>query len=255
MSTPAYYDSCDYDKFWHNRSYEYQSELTALKSFFSSLSPTSSLTLIDLGAGFGRLAPFYLPRVKSALLVEPSAKMRRTALSFLGSRFHHYKIVSGKVDSLPTKSHQFDIGLCVRVLHHLPDPEPAISELARVIKPNGYLILEFANKTNVKARLLSIFNRSSTELYRQTPVNKLSPIHIKQHTIPFVNHHPQAITNLLTKYGFNVKSTLSVSNLRSPFLKKLLPLFLLNSLETLLQPSIATKAFGPSLFLLAQKKP
>jgi len=42
---------------------------------------------------------------------------------------------------IPVKDGQFDSVMCTEVLEHVPDPVRAIEELARIIKPNGYLLL------------------------------------------------------------------------------------------------------------------
>ncbi len=250
----AFYDSYNYPRFWQNREYEHQSELIALKSLTQKISHLKSASLIDIGAGFGRLAPFYLPQIKSALLVEPSAKMRQETKSYL-KHYTNFKTLPGRAESLPAKTGEFDLAICFRVFHHIPHPEPAIKEIARVVKPGGYFILEFANKHNFKNFLRHFFSGKTSHLEQETPQSRLSPKHQAACTIPFVNHHPKLIAKLLAKYGFSPISTVSVSNFRSPFIKSLLPLPLLLALESTLQSFMAVFSFGPSLVILAQKQP
>lgn len=42
---------------------------------------------------------------------------------------------------MPIEDNSFDVVLCSEVLEHLPNPESAISELIRVLKPGGKIIL------------------------------------------------------------------------------------------------------------------
>ena len=49
--------------------------------------------------------------------------------------------VRGSISALPFASERFDTIYCVEVLEHLPDTELALSEMARVLKPGGILIV------------------------------------------------------------------------------------------------------------------
>jgi ubiquinone/menaquinone biosynthesis C-methylase UbiE len=51
---------------------------------------------------------------------------------------------------------QFDLTLCWGVLMHVPDATRAISELVRVTKPGGYLVLEEANQNSPESRLMRL---------------------------------------------------------------------------------------------------
>jgi SAM-dependent methyltransferase len=44
-------------------------------------------------------------------------------------------------EALPLRAASFDLVVCAEVLEHLPDPAPAIAELARVLAPGGRLVL------------------------------------------------------------------------------------------------------------------
>ena len=56
--------------------------------------------------------------------------------------------------NLSYPSNYFDLVLCWGVLMHIPDAERAISELARVAKPGGFLVLEEINKNAPEAWLM-----------------------------------------------------------------------------------------------------
>jgi len=47
------------------------------------------------------------------------------------------EIRQADVESLPFNDRSFDFVLCIEVLRYLPDPEPCIREMARVLKPGG----------------------------------------------------------------------------------------------------------------------
>lgn len=53
-------------------------------------------------------------------------------------------------DTLPFKDQSFDIVISFDVFEHIPDSDKHLSEVARVLKPDGYYILQTPNKwTNV----------------------------------------------------------------------------------------------------------
>jgi hypothetical protein len=129
-------------------------------------------------------------------------------------------------------------------MHHLLSPKQTFHEMGRILVPKGYLLLEFANSTNFKARV-----RNRLGPVHRSTIDMSSPYE----TVPFVNHHPATIKKLLREEGFVVLDELSVSNLRSPLLKRILSLKTLLMMEKVLQRPLSGVYFGPSMFLLAQK--
>jgi len=74
------------------------------------------------------------------------------------------------------------------------------------------------------------------------------PISVASKNVMFFNFHPKYVSGLLEQAGFKVTKKLSVSNFRSPFLKRYIPEGLLNMTENLAQEPLARFNFGPSLF-------
>lgn len=243
-----FYNDSDffYDQYWQNRQYEHQSEVMAISRLVKNKKFANAS---DIGGGFGRLCRYLTEISERVTLVEPSDKMRSMAKSYLKS-YENVKIVNGSSDqtSLPNASQNLLIS--VRVLHHLPDISSTIAEFSRVVKPNGFVIVEFANSLNIKARIRSLLTGKKITML---PIDLRSPENIKRGSIPFVNHHPKSVLQQLEKNGFAIISRLSVSNFRISFLKKIMPTSLLLALEYLLQIPLGWLYFGPSVFILAQR--
>lgn len=248
----ALYDTYDYPRYWLGREYEDQAEKIALKKLFKLIPSQQRDSLVDIGGGFGRLAPVYAPLFKHCLLVDPSRRLLVQAKKKLRRRASKIKLQEGSVEALPAASGQFDAALLVRVIHHLPDPEKALLEAYRVLKRGGFFILEFANKIHFLACLRAW---SKTDLHFTKVLKPVNQSTQKKGTttIPFLNHHPQLIEKQLRSAGFKILTGLSVSNFRYPHLKHVLPLRWLLFFESLLQKPLYLCRFGPSIFLLCQK--
>ncbi len=85
------------------------------------------------------------------------------------------------------------------------------------------------------------------------PVDIRSEENKRDEEIPFVNHNPKTVQKQLAHAGLKVEKVLSVSNLRSPSLKKILPKGAMLVAERIMQPALAKTYFGPSVFFLVRK--
>lgn len=224
------HDTYDYPGWWEGREFEHKAEAQALSTLLNEIPKRKSI--IDIGAGFGRLTPVYAPSFSKITLVESSEKLLRLAKDFL-ENIRGVEFVRGDVNSLPLGKGLFDVALSVKTLAHLENPEIVAAEASRVLRQDGFLILEFPNKH-------SLFS---------TRKNLAA-----QDSIPFLNHDPKRILNILKSEGFEITKILSVSNLGYRWFKKLLPLPILLRLEERLQSPLARFFFGPSIFILAQKR-
>lgn len=249
--TIDYYDdpAFDYRQYWEKREYEDQAEKLALKKILALIKKKESL--IDIGAGFGRLTPVYAPLFKKCLLVEPSEKLLNVAKK-ANQQYKNLEFKENYVEKLPAEDDSFDVALMVRVAHHLSDLQAMIQEVKRVLKPGGYFILEFANKIHFKNRLEAIFHLNWRFFTDHTPES----LKTKSSSNPFFNYHPNQIKTLLLSNHFQIIKCLSVSNFRQARFKKLLPMRLLLWLENQRQEIcfVPNLHLGPSIFVLAQKE-
>jgi ubiquinone/menaquinone biosynthesis C-methylase UbiE len=249
----AHYDSYDYPSYWEGREYENESEVIAIKSLLNKIPRIK--TIIDIGGGYGRLTPTYSFRAKKIILTDPSAKLLSVAKNNLKEN-NKVELIQSLIENLPTKikSKSVDLAIMVRVIHHLEKPEKAFKIVHRILKPGGYFIIEFANKSHGKAVIRELAKGNLTFSHDIFPQDIRSARNIRKGTIPFINYHPDEIVRFLKESGFNVIEKLSVSNIRNTKLKSLISLENLLSLERVLQKPLSYINFGPSIFILARKE-
>lgn len=248
----AAYDQYNYSSYWAGREYEHESEVIALKAFLNKIPKIDSI--IEVGAGFGRLTPYYVYRAKKVLLTDPSAKLLKEARQNL-RQYRKLKFIQSKLENLPRKLNyrKFKLTIMIRVMHHIEDQEAVFEAIDKLTLPNGYLILEFANKIHWKAVLKNFSKGDFTFPIDIFPANQRTKQTLKKHNIPFLNFHPDTIRERLARQGFRILEMRSVSNVRSEFFKRHFPVSLLLSIEKLLQKPMAFFRFGPSIFVLARK--
>jgi len=225
-----------------------------LRKLFQLIPQKKKKNILDIGAGFGRHTPLYAPFFKKAILLEPSSKLLQEAQKSL-KNFSHLAFKRGTAQKLPYPKQSIDTILIIRVAHHFNNPSPTLQEISRVLTPNGTLILEFANKIHFKAKIKALISGDLKFLKDLSPVDQRSRKNIKEGSILFLNHHPKAIEKNLRENNLKIIKKLSVSNFRSPILKKVLPLNWLLFLEKITQPLLAPLNFGPSIFILAISTP
>ena len=250
----AAYDTYDYPSYWKSRNYEHESEVFALKSLLSSIGELGELA--DVGAGFGRLLPYYKKRSKRIVLADPSTTLLTLAKDKYKKARNKLTFVHSTVEDLTNRvtSESLDTVVFIRVMHHLDNPQKAIKSISKILKNNGFVVLEFANKIHVKASLKRICQGDIWFRDDKTPTDRRCAKNQNLETICFYNYHPDTIFRALSKNHFKVREVRSVSNIRSELLKKILPLKLLIAAEKLLQRPLSRVYFGPSIFILAQKQ-
>ena len=231
------YEGSDYKtRFWsgQGRDYEDQAERVALRR----LMPATGSTLIEIGAGFGRLADEYVGYDK-VVLFDYSRSLLREAQAHLGDdpRFIY---VAGNWYNMPFVDGLFDTIVQIRTLHHAADAPSLFKQLARIANPNGRYILEFANKQNLKAIGRYLLRRQTWSPFTREPIEfvKLN-----------FDFHPKWIVQELKKAGFAPGRTLTVSHFRIALIKKLVPTKLLVALDSVAQLTGGLWQLSPSVFV------
>ncbi len=201
---------------------EHPAELLALRRL---LSGNHYQHAADIGGGFGRLSAVLTEYADRVTLVDPSTQQLDLSREiFPGQPFERRLAEAAK---LPFDDGSIDLAIMVRVLHHLPDPANELAELARVLRPGGHAVVEAANSAHARRR----------------------------GSAPYVNHHPRTITRQLAAVGLEVLETLSASSFRHPLANLLVPQRVLLAAERAVQRPLAAIHFGPSVFLMLEKRP
>lgn len=242
------YDEGNYNylRYWDGRDYEHAAEAMAISRL---LKGKHFQTAADIGGGYGRLCVFLEQFADQVTLAEPSSQQLEIAREFLKNHPEIQKVKT-QADDLKLADKSQDLLTMIRVMHHLPDPRTEFKELHRVLKDDGYLVLEVANYAHIRNRIKHFLKAKRLPA---EPVDIRSKKNRRPDEIAFVNHNPHTVIKQLAHAGFKVEQVLSVSNLRSPGLKKVVPITVMLSLEKIMQPALARTYFGPSVFLLARK--
>lgn len=243
------YDGGDYNylKYWNGRDYEHAAEEIAINRLIKGKRFRHA---VDVGGGYGRLCLLFEKYADKVTLAEPAKKQLEIAKDYLKG---HDRIQSElmQADDLKFKDGSIDLLTMIRVMHHLPDPSKEFNELHRVLSKDGYLVLELANYSHFRNRIKHLVKGQGLPT---KPVDVRSKQNQHKEEIAFVDHNPKTIIKQLDRAGFKVEKILSVSNLRSPSLKKVMPYTMMVNLERIMQPMLARMYFGPSIFFLLRKK-
>jgi ubiquinone/menaquinone biosynthesis C-methylase UbiE len=96
-------------------------------------------SILDVGCGTGTLL-FQLQAQTNATLagLDISTQMLALARQKLGAAVD---LRQGDSENLPWETHCFDLVCCTFSFHHYPQPDRALAEMRRVLKPGGALLL------------------------------------------------------------------------------------------------------------------
>lgn len=237
----------NYVKYWQGRDYENAAEEMAIKRL---LAGQHFKLALDVGGGYGRLAILLEDYADKVVLTDPSQRQLDLGKDLRAG----HKRIEPKVmqaDDLKFKDGEVDLLTMIRVMHHLPDPSAEFAEISRVLSPSGYAIIEVANYLHFRNRLKHLVRGKKMPT---SPVDIRTGAHRDDEKfIAFVNHNPKTVQKQLATAGLKAERILSVSNLRSPGLKKVMPKSAMLAVEGLLQPRLNKIYFGPSIFFLVKK--
>jgi ubiquinone/menaquinone biosynthesis C-methylase UbiE len=105
--------------------------------------PKSGERAIDIGAGRGMYTLETLTRRFNKVTAIDISHDHLVYLSErkVRDRLTHLSLVRASADHLPFKAGVFDTALCTEVIEHLENDRAGISEIARLVKSNGSIVL------------------------------------------------------------------------------------------------------------------
>jgi ubiquinone/menaquinone biosynthesis C-methylase UbiE/DNA-binding transcriptional ArsR family regulator len=100
----------------------------------------SRWTVGDLGCGTGHVSESLAPFVSRVIAVDGSSSMLDAARDRLAAH-SHVELRHGQLEQLPLTDASLDAATLILVLHHLHDPQQALREVSRTLRPHGRLLL------------------------------------------------------------------------------------------------------------------
>ncbi len=230
-------------EFWGaGRAYEDQVERIAIEA----LLPPQGRTLIEIGAGFGRLADLYAG-YETVVLFDYASTQLQQAAEILGEQGAEgqpqYVLVQGDFYRLPFVAGLFDTVTMIRTLHHAADAPAVLRGVAEILQPSGVFLLEFANKHNLKALARYLLRRQDWSPFDPEPVEFVA--------LNF-DFHPRWMWAQLAQIGLTREAVRTVSHFRVGLLKRHVPTGWLVALDRWMQPTGALWQWSPSVFTRAR---
>ncbi len=165
-------------------------DLGALLKLVDLLQPQATDSILDIATGAGNVALAFAPHVAKVVAFDLTQQM----LEMTAQRANEQGITNlvtklGKAESLPFDDETFDIVVVRLAPHHFADIRKAVSEMSRVVKPGGRILIVDSTCPEDK------------ELARQ--VNELEKLRDPSHVR---NYSPSEWTSMLADTWLIVKS-------------------------------------------------
>ena len=172
------------------------------------LLPAGARKVLDLGAGTGKLTTRLVERGLDVVAVDPIPDM----LEMLRSSLPETRAVLGTAEEIPLEDNSVDAVLVAQAWHWV-DPERAIPEVARVLRPGGRLGLvwnirdERLGWVRELGRIIGSDGDSGrTQLTLRTPFTEL-----QRHQLEWTNYlTPQALIDLVASRSYCITSPTEV---------------------------------------------
>src|SRR4051794_17439406 len=127
------------------------------KKALAQLRPGATDCVLDVACGTGGLVAEVAPRVERAAGIDLSSGMLAIARSRLSGtgpgRPTNIDLHLGSSDALPFADGEFTALVCTTALHHFPEPQRSMEEMARVLAPGGRVVIGDACRDSPPAKL------------------------------------------------------------------------------------------------------
>jgi ubiquinone/menaquinone biosynthesis C-methylase UbiE len=251
------YDKYDYDysQYWKERKYEHEAEVKILNKV---LAKQTGAWFIDIGGSYGRHVPQYYQKFHQCIILDYSLNSLRQAHDILRKKgIHNVHLVAANAYNIPIREKTIDMNITIRLIHHIEKPEKIFDEILRILKPGGRFLLEYPNKIHLKSIFRSILRLNLKYLTSLEPIEVPTEGHEgsqKSERGIMYNFHPRYIKKAFVSREIEHFQSYSLSFLRSPILKGIVPHSILIRIEYFLQFFLGWTQLTPSIIVTGVRK-
>lgn len=201
---------------WDRRAPEYDNhpghgihserEKEAWKDLFNEVIGLEKRTVLDVGCGTGVITLLLAEMGHQATGIDISKAMLDTASKKAQEQGLSIELVLGDAETLPFDERSFDIVVSRHVLWTLPDPEAALLEWHRVLKPGGKVIILDGDwgERDIRKKIWRIL-ASPLILITEGRLHSLRSYRKVMEYLPMSHRkRPEADIEILKKTGFEV---------------------------------------------------
>ena len=140
-------------------------------------------TALDLGCGTGEMMRLILQQNKDKSLygIDLSEIMFEVAKEKLGN---HVNLILSDSEQLPFSDRFIDVVYCNDSFHHYPAPDKVLSEVYRVLKPNGIFVMCDCWQPTIGRAIMNFYMQHSKEgdvkIYSENEIRKLFSVHFSK---------------------------------------------------------------------------
>jgi ubiquinone/menaquinone biosynthesis C-methylase UbiE len=171
---------------WHRIRSLYIDEREVEAALAEIITAADPRDLLDIGTGTGRMLEILAPQVQHALGIDQSREMLSIArVNLERAGLDNASVRLGDMYQLALPDASFDAVVIHQVLHYADRPAAAIAEAARMLRPNGTLVLvdfaphalEFLRDEHAHRRL-GFCDAEVAEWCRAAGLDPMSPQHL-----------------------------------------------------------------------------
>lgn len=122
------------------------------KWFYDQLDLCDDMTVLELGCGNASLWLRNINRIPKnckIILTDISEGMLEDARQNLGDYSKKFNFNHTDAQNIPYEDNSFDVVIADHIIYHISNKQKSLSEIKRVLKPNGYLYLSTIGKNHL----------------------------------------------------------------------------------------------------------
>ncbi|WP_257350154.1 class I SAM-dependent methyltransferase [Pseudalkalibacillus decolorationis] len=158
----------------------------------------NNLKVLDVGCGTGRLLLRGVDEAEHLYGVDLSSEMIKASQQnfFLHDRSEKTTFVTGDAYELPFEDDAFHLSLSTCVMFLLPEPKNGLTEMVRVTKSNGRIVMLNPTKKMNQQNAFNYCKQHDIQGFEQTTMLKWSNVSTRRH-----RYANEELTSLLTQLG------------------------------------------------------